>query len=388
MARVVAFIPVRGESRAIPLKNIKEFCGKPLVHWSIESLANAVSVDKIIIATDSDQIKESVEQLNISKTEIYSREAENAKDTSSTESVMLEYIEKTSLKEDTIFILVQATSPFTQTKDFELALKQYKENGSDSMLTCCNVKRFFWNPDGTPKNYDYNQRPRRQDFSGTLMETGAFYINTVKNIKKSQNRLSGKIGIYEMPEYTGVELDSEWDWIIAENIMYHFILNPGDLIVPDIKVFLMDLDGVLTDGGMYYSPGGEEMKKFNTIDGHGLELLRNAGIKTGILTKENNEINAHRAKKLSIDYFYQGAIDKVKLANEICQKENVSLKEVSYIGDDENDIPLLNSVGLAACPINATKNVKRVRNIIRLNNSGGNGAVREFAELILSKKAK
>ena len=225
--RKIAFIPVRGGSKSIPLKNIKPFCGKPLVCWNIEALEACPMVDEIIVATDSDEIDQVVAERNYTKTRVYRRSAENACDTASTESVMLEYIRYANLQNDVIFMLVQATSPLTQTIHFTEALQQYAKGKYDSMITCVRNKRFFWNADGTSMNYDYRHRPRRQEFDGMLMENGAFYINTVANILKSGNRLSGKIGIYEMPEYTSFEIDEPDDWQVMENLMQKHVQPLG-----------------------------------------------------------------------------------------------------------------------------------------------------------------
>ena len=382
---VTAFIPVRGGSKSIPLKNIKLFCGKPLVCWNIEALENCNEIDEIIVATDSDKIEETVVSRNYKKTKIYRRSAENACDTASTESVMLEYIAYAKLPESQVFMLVQATSPLTQTQHFSDAMKLYKSGKYDSILTCVRNYRFFWNADGTSMNYDYKNRPRRQNFDGMLMENGAFYINTVKNILASGNRLSGKIGIYEMPESTATEIDEPDDRIILEKLMYKHVLSPKASDVKKVKLFLTDVDGTLTDGGMYYSENGDELKKFNTRDGLGIRLLREAGIKVGIITSENTKIVENRAKKLKADYLYQGKIDggKLAIAQEICQKEGISLNEVAYIGDDVNCIELLKSVGFAACPADAQDLVKKVPNIHIMQKKGGEGCVREWAERIL-----
>lgn len=383
--KTIAFIPVRGGSKSIPLKNIKNFCGKPLVYWNIAALQNAGRVDEIVVATDSEDIKRTVNNFHFDKVKIYNRSTENATDTASTESVMLEYISTTDLKSDDIFILVQATSPLTETKHFEEALDIYKQNHFDSMLTCVRSYRFFWNEDGTSKNYDYHNRPRRQDYKGDYMENGAFYINTVKNILKSKNRLSGKIGIYEMPEYTAMEIDEPDDWIILETMMYKHVLSKQ--LSKRIKLFLTDVDGVLTDGGMYYSEKGDELKKFNTRDGMAFELLHSAGIKTGIITSENTKIVENRAKKMKVDYLIQGKREggKLEAAKEICEKEKISLDEVAYIGDDINCIALLKAARIKACPNDADNNVKNILGIIILSNKGGYGAVREFANYILRK---
>ena len=153
-----------------------------------------------------------------------------------------------------------------------------------------------------------------------------------------------------------------------------------------IKVFLSDVDGVLTDAGMYYTESGDEFKRFNTHDGMGFNLLQKFGIKTGIITSEKTQIVENRARKLKLDYLYQGVgfDGKLNAAKEICLLENISLEQIAYIGDDINCIELLEAVGIAACPANATYKVKRIKGIIQLKKCGGDGVVREFIELILN----
>lgn len=383
--KVLAFIPVRGGSKSIPLKNIKPFCGKPLVCWNIEALESCGFVDEIIVATDSEEIWQTVESRHYAKTRLYHRSAENACDTASTESVMLEYISYAQLAKDSTFMLVQATSPLTESIHFTEALQMYAKGEYDSILTCVRNYRFFWNEDGTSKNYDYKNRPRRQDFDGMLMENGAFYINTVGNILQSGNRLSGKIGIYEMPEYTATEIDEPDDWTILESLMQRHVLSKHNTKKKAIKLFLSDVDGTLTDGGMYYSENGDELKKFNTRDGMGFQLLREAGIKTGIITSENTQIVENRAKKLKIDYLCQSKRDggKVAAAQEICDELGITLDEVAYIGDDINCYDLLSSVGIAACPADSMSEIKAIHGIIHMSKKGGEGCVREFIQYLI-----
>ena len=383
--KTIAFIPVRGGSKSIPLKNIKPFCGKPLVCWNIEALETCPKIDQVVVATDSDEIWTTVEKQNYKKTILYRRSAENACDTASTESVMLEYIHDAKLAEENIFMLVQATSPLTETIHFSEALQMYSKGEYDSILTCVRNFRFFWNEDGTSMNYDYMNRPRRQNFSGMLMENGAFYINTVKNILDNGNRLGGKIGIYEMPEYTATEIDEPDDWIILENLMRKYVLAHQIESKITIKLLLSDIDGTLTDGGMYYSENGDEQKRFNTRDGMGMGMLREKGIKVGIITSEDRQLNQRRADKLKLDFFYQGKKNggKLAVAREICQKMGISMQEVAYIGDDVNCIELLSAVGMAACPADADSRVKAIPGIHVMTKKGGEGCVREFCEMLM-----
>jgi N-acylneuraminate cytidylyltransferase len=382
--KTIAFIPVRGGSKSIPLKNIKSFCGKPLVCWNIEALEACPLVDEVIVATDSDDIWQTVVSRHYAKTRLYHRSAENACDSASTESVMLEYIRRAALSADDVFMLVQATSPLTQTVHFTEALTLYRQGEYDSMLTCVRNYRFFWREDGTSLNYDYLHRPRRQDFSGMWMENGAFYINTVAGILASGNRLSGRIGIYEMPEYTATEIDEPSDWIVLEELMRHRVLAPQHE-AQQVKLFLCDVDGTLTDGGMYYSEQGDELKKFNTRDGMGLQLLRERGIKTGIITSEDTRIVANRACKLKVDYLSQGKRDggKLAVAQEWCRKMGITMAEVAYIGDDVNCIELLSAAGVKACPVDAMAAVKRLPGIRVMTARGGEGCVREFIDQVI-----
>ncbi len=386
MSRVIAFIPVRGGSKSIPLKNIKPLCGKPLVCWNIEALEACSQVDEVIVATDSDEIWNTVESRNYKKTKLYGRSAENACDTASTESVMLEYIKYAKLPDKDIFMLVQATSPLTESVHFSEALLKYSRGDYDSMLTCVRNYRFFWNEDGSSMNYDYMNRPRRQNFSGMLMENGAFYINTVGKILSNSNRLGGKIGIYEMPEYTSTEIDEPDDWMILEKLMHKYKSEfVNQLSKPNIKLFITDIDGTLTDGGMYYSEKGDELKKFNTRDGMGIQMLREAGIKTAIITSEDRQLNQRRAEKLKIDFICQGKVNggKVAVAEEIAKELGITMQEVAYIGDDVNCVELLSKVGLAACPADACEIVKAIPGITIMTRKGGDGCVREICERLL-----
>lgn len=374
----IAFIPARCGSKSINFKNIKMFCGKPLIYWALNALEDSKTIDKIIVATDCKEIANIVESFKFKKVSIYWRNPENAQDISTTESVMLEYIQQSNLQKNDYFILTQATSPFTQSKDFDLAFKKLKQQKADSLLSSARVKRFFWNEDGMPINYDFKNRPRRQDFKGNLVENGAFYINTVANILRYKNRLSGKISIYEMPEFTSIELDEPNDWVMAEILMKKNILNKK------IKLFAMDVDGVLTDGGMYYSKEGEALKKFNTKDGMGIEILQKNNIIPVIITKEDSKIVLKRAEKLKIKEVYIGIKDKLKIIEKLIRKYNLKFENIAYIGDDINDLPVLKKVGLSFAPNDAAEQVKQIVDYVTSKN-GGEGALREAIDFILAR---
>lgn len=149
-----------------------------------------------------------------------------------------------------------------------------------------------------------------------------------------------------------------------------------------IKLILTDIDGVWTDGGMYYDQQENELKKFHTYDSAGVMLAHAYGIPVGIITGENTQIVKRRAEKLKIDYLYQGIQNKLEIALSLCKQLNIDIKDVAYIGDDLGDIQLLKSVGLAGVPANAPKYIRKFANV-SLSKKGGEGVFREFVENLL-----
>ncbi len=155
-----------------------------------------------------------------------------------------------------------------------------------------------------------------------------------------------------------------------------------------IKLVLTDSDGVLTDTGVYYSAEGEVMKRFSIRDGMGVERLRDTlGVETGIITGELSGSVLKRAEKLNIKYLYRGVKNKINLLPEILTELKIKKENIAYIGDDVNDIELITEVGLSASPSDGTDFIKNIVNYI-CDNKGGNGAFREFAELIIALNSK
>jgi len=153
----------------------------------------------------------------------------------------------------------------------------------------------------------------------------------------------------------------------------------------NIKIILTDVDGVLTDGGMYYSSSGDAMKKFHVKDGMGVSLLKKNGIPTVIITKEKTAIVKKWASKMPIAKLYDGIIKKEDIIEKISKEFKVKPFEMAFIGDDVNDINLLKSVGFSAMPNDGIKQLKKICDY-QCRTTGGNGVLREIAELIFEKK--
>ena len=153
----------------------------------------------------------------------------------------------------------------------------------------------------------------------------------------------------------------------------------------NIKIILTDVDGVLTDGGRYYSEKGETLKKFHVRDGMGVNILLRNGIKTIIVTKENSKITKKWAKEMNVTKVISGSIKKEAELSKICREFNVSKKELAYIGDDVNDFNLLQLVGFSAVPNDANEKIKKNVDYVGIKN-GGSGAFREIVDIIFKEK--
>lgn len=153
-----------------------------------------------------------------------------------------------------------------------------------------------------------------------------------------------------------------------------------------IKLLITDVDGVLTDGGLYYTDEGLVMKKFNVKDGMAVRLLREAGIKSGMISTDTTKLMQLRAERLNMDFSFIGIWDKAAKMLEICEELNLFPENAAFIGDDINDLEVMQIAGVTACPADAVKEIKKSSDYICAK-KGGEGAFREFAELILKARS-
>jgi len=380
MSKIVALIPLRGGSKSIPDKNIRPIAGKPLCAWVLDAACGSGIFDQVVVSTDSQRISDVVHGLGL-EVKIIERPPELATDLASTESVMQHAAQELFFD---VLVTIQATSPLVTVDDFIAARQEFMSKHFDSLLTAVRVKRFFWQDDGTAINYQPLERPRRQDFNGTLMENGAFYFTKREILQQYGCRLGGRVGIYEMPPHAAIEIDEPDDWHVVERLLNMRNHEKFRQKMGDIKLLVVDVDGTLTDAGMYYSAEGEQLKKFNTRDAKGLELVRKSGIEVAFMTAENSPIVTARANKLGIGRCFVGVRDKWATLSALRSDLGVDLEQVAYIGDDVNDLACLKVAGFAACPSDAVTEVRAAVHYISPLN-GGHGAVRDICELILGE---
>lgn len=377
--KTVAFMPLRGGSKSIPYKNICLIAGKPLFFWSLKSAFESEVFDQVFVSTEDDRIADMVSEY-FPSARIVRRPAEFATDEASTESAMLHFC---GLEDFDVVSLIQATSPLTLGEDFRAAWAKFTAEGLDSLVTGVEWKRFFWTRDGKPVNYDPQNRPRRQEMDGWLMENGAFYFTKRSILEQCRCRLGGKIGVYEMDPANALEIDEPSDWLMIESMLDRRTGSPsGRGGLKNVKALVVDVDGTLTDGGMYYGDAGEAFKKFNTKDAQGMKLVEQSGIMVCVITSENSPSVRSRMAKLAIDEYHSGVADKLPLLKDLCRKWNIALENVAYVGDDIGDIECIRAAGFSACPADGESAVRRAATFVT-RRKGGHGAVREVCEMIL-----
>ena len=155
--------------------------------------------------------------------------------------------------------------------------------------------------------------------------------------------------------------------------------------IKNVKIVLTDVDGTLTDGGMYYSSKGDTLKKFYVRDGMAVNILKRNGIFTVLITKEKSDIVKKWAKNMNVKKIHEGVVNKEKILPRICKEYRVKPEQIAYIGDDINDIGLMKVVGLSVAPADAWKKTRQTADFVT-KATGGNGVLREVTDLILENK--
>ena len=217
-----AFVPLRSGSKGLPGKNLNCFCGRPLAFWLIDQLLECNKIDQVVVAVNSDTFESTLKFQYSNKISIHRSSEKSARDEAMWEETLLEYLSADYFEDDDTIIMAQVTSPFTNVKDIKGALAKFLSfSKTYSIVTGVRVHRFFWSAqkDGScavSVNYDYGNRPRRQDFDGPIVENGALCINTVKRLREQKSRLTFPVAIYEMLEHTLIEIDTQDDWKLAE----------------------------------------------------------------------------------------------------------------------------------------------------------------------------
>lgn len=365
--RHVGLIPLKTHSATIPNKNRKKMLGRPLFCWILTEAIYS-KLDLVVVATNDEWITnfiathykwtDKVKVINRSK----------ASEEGSLENAAIEFLENTSEQFDSLSLLL-ATNPFTRSKDINKCLEAIVD-GNSSAVTVANTLNSIWNSNGEALN----------DNEGFQIENSGVFSTTVNNLKNNKSLLTGTVATVEMPKHATATLSNFNDWQLAELSLANLLISNKEN--KKIKYLVLDVDGVFTDGGVYYDENGEMAKRFDMRDGMGLEIMREHNIQVVIMTSEDSKLVRKRMEKLKLKHLFLGAKDKYSLLENFIQTQQISRSEIAYVGDDVNDLANLCSVGWSFAPKNATSQVLPLVDVV-LSKDSGNGAIREATEFLL-----
>lgn len=391
---IVAIIPARGNSKGIKKKNIIDFCGKPLIAWTILQAKKSKHISDVYVSSDSDEILGVSEQFGAIGIK---RPDEISTDTSTSESALVHFLEtlESDGKKVDMVVFLQATSPLRETSDIDTAIEKMINEKADSLFSSARLEDFFiWGFDENGNmqslNFDYKNRKRRQDVIPQWEENGSMYLFKPWVLQKNDNRMGGKIAHSEMEAWKLHEIDKKEDLELCGFYFRNRLLKDygnddsdanSNIDLADIDVIFYDFDGVMTDNKVMVNEDGQETVSVNRSDGLAVSLLKKENIPQYIVSTEKNPVVSMRAKKLDIPVS-QDVGNKAEVVNKICKENGYSIERAVFIGNDTNDLEVMQIVGYPVVPQDAHPSVKNIARIV-LKTSGGEGVIREFAGLLL-----
>lgn len=386
MSAVVAIIPARGGSQGVPRKNVLPVGGVPLIARAVAAAQSAARVDLVVVSTDDAEIADVAAAAGA---RIVHRPAQLAHGTASSESAVLHALDE--LAADGVVastvVFVQATSPFIDPGAIDQGIAMVADAEYDCAFAAHETYGFLWRRDddhAAAINHDAAHRPRRQDREPHYLETGAFYVFDADGFRRAEHRFFGTIGIVEVAEGGAVEIDAPEQLDLARALAP--LLDAPDRLDTvgrlDVDAVVTDFDGVHTDDTALVDADGREHVRVSRSDGMGVALLRRAGIPVLILSTETNPVVSARAAKLKVDV-RQSVDDKAIAIAEWAAGRGVPLSRVAYLGNDVNDLPAMSLVGWPVAVADARPEVKAAARRV-LRRRGGDGAVRELADLVLA----
>jgi YrbI family 3-deoxy-D-manno-octulosonate 8-phosphate phosphatase len=385
---IIAIIPARGGSKGILKKNLKVLAGKPLVAHVIESAKLAGRISRIYVSTDNPEIGTVSKRYGAN---VIWRPPEISGDTASSESVLLhalEHLQVTELYKPDVVVFLQCTSPLTLPEDIDGAIEAFLDQNADSALAVTPFHYFLWRSDPVGNavgiNHDKTRRLLRQEQEPQFLETGAVYVVRTDGFKTARHRFFGRTAMYIMPPERCLEIDAPEDFRRAEIVIRENEEKSKIQRLPDrVTALVLDFDGVFTDNKVIVFPDGQEAVSCDRRDGWGLALLRTLGLPILVLSSETNLIVQSRCGKLKIPCL-QGIDEKLPVLLEWLGQHKLDLARVVYLGNDVNDLSCLRGVGCGVAVGDAHPEAKEAAKFV-LRSAGGNGAIRELAELIALK---
>ena len=387
LMKTIAIIPARGHSKGVHRKNLRNLGGKPLIAHAILTACEAVCIDRVFVSTDDPEIASVAKNFGA---EIVMRPETISGDTASSEAALLHVVEHLETKAyfPDIIVFLQCTSPFTTSEDVDGTIAALVNSNADTALSVTDFHYFIWGKDTNGQaigiNHDKSVRLMRQEREDQFLENGAVYAMRTRGFKTATHRFFGKTVFYRMPVERSFEIDEPIDLKIAEIFFQekqrNFLMSK---LPKRIEALLLDFDGVMTDNRVWVGQDGTEYVVCSRSDGMGLAELKRLGLPVVVFSSEVNPVVTARCKKLGIEC--QGSLDQKLEAMRIWHKKNnISLENIIYIGNDINDLACMQAAGCGVAVKDAHPGVISAADIV-LTKKGGFGAVRELSELIIEK---
>jgi N-acylneuraminate cytidylyltransferase len=362
--------------------------GKPLLAHTIEQARASKVVTKVVVSTDDSEIGSVAQDYGA---DVIWRPAELATDTATSESALLHTLDQLNQEgtpDPDLVVFLQATSPVRAASDIDQAVDALLDAGADSLLSVTASHRFLWRKESSgwnSLNYDYHSRPRRQDRPREYAENGSIYVFKPWVLRQFNNRLGGKIAIYEMDYWSSFEIDTEEDFALCEWILERRVKRERISHLPDrVELLILDFDGVFTDNKVLVFQDGVEAVICDRGDGMGLELLQESDIPVWVFSSEANPVVKARCDKLNIPCYHNIGLDKGATLSRLLAEEDVSAEYVVYVGNDVNDLDCMDQVGCAVAVADAHPDVLKKADLV-LDRKGGDGAIRELCDFILDR---
>lgn len=385
-----AIIPAVGGSKSLPRKNLLDFCGRPLLEWSIIQARAAKSVDEVFVTSDDPAILELAHHAGAIGIE---RPSHLASDSAPSEAALLhaiDWIEARDARAPERVVFLQATSPLREPSDIDGAVDLYESEGLDSLFSVALLEDFcIWRrtSDGLQSvTIDPNARGRRQNRDPLLLENGSIYVFDVQGFRMGRNRIGKRAGTFTMARWKACEIDEAEDVeLCAYYFRRHGLHNIGakasrSLRADSLDLVVFDFDGVMTDNRVRIDQNGVESVIVNRADGLGVDRLRSLGVPMLILSTERSPVVAARGAKLGVEVV-QDCPDKADELKNLCRDCGYDLDRVLFVGNDVNDLSALELVGYPVAPSDAHPAVLNLACIVT-RAPGGAGVVRELADLI------
>jgi len=386
--RAWVIIPARAGSKGIPAKNLQKVQGRSLIARAVAAAKSAIRIERVFVSTDDPAIAAEARRTG---SEVVDRPQEISGDAASSEEALLhalDFLEQSGEDLPDIVVLVQCTSPFIRAADIDGTVACLLDVSVDTAHTVSRSHGFLWRraagSGAEGVNHDSSSRLRRQDRDPEFLETGAAYAMRLKRFRIEKHRFFGKTALYETPQSRAMEIDEPDDLRIARALAPTLEKAVRHAAVPSRpSAIFFDFDGVMTDDLVHLDQHGNEAVTCSRSDGLGIEMLRTAGIRMAVISKERNTVVAARCHKLLLAYQH-GIDDKAGMLRTLAAEMRVDLRQAIYVGNDVTDLECMRIVGFSVAVADAHPRARAEAAMV-LSSPGGHGAVRELAELILAR---